>query len=77
MIRRIVLAVTLLASLPAQAVEIIGNAPSWATYAQAAAEKEGLQWHSEPITLKPAPNLIALLKRSQEIAATTPEASGN
>lgn len=37
MIRRLALAVALLASLPAQAVEIIGNAPSWATYAQAAA----------------------------------------
>lgn len=38
-----------------------------------AAEKEGLKWHSDPITLKPAPNLIALLKRSQEIAAASPE----
>ena len=37
MIRRLALAIALLASLPAQAVEIIGNAPSWATYAQAAA----------------------------------------
>ena len=37
MIRRLVLAVALLASLPAQAVEIIGNAPSWAAYAKAAA----------------------------------------
>lgn len=36
-----------------------------------AAEKAGLKWQSEPITLKPAPNLIALLKRSQEIAAST------
>jgi CRISPR-associated protein Csb1 len=34
-----------------------------------AAEKEGLKWHSEPIPLKPAPNMIALLKRSQEIGA--------
>ena len=37
MIRRLALAVALLASLPAQAVEIIGNAPSWAAYAKAAA----------------------------------------
>ena len=37
MIRRLALAIALLASLPAQAVEIIGNAPSWAAYAQAAA----------------------------------------
>lgn len=42
--------------------------------AVAAAEKLGLKWLSEPVTLKPAPNLIALLKRSQEIAASTPEA---
>ena len=45
--------------------------------AVAAAEKLGLKWHSDPITLKPAPNLIALLKRSQEIAATASETSGN
>lgn len=45
--------------------------------AVAAAEKEGLKWHSEPIPLKPAPNLIALLKRSQEIAASTPETSAS
>ena len=37
MIRRLAFAIALLASLPAQAVEIIGNAPSWAAYAQAAA----------------------------------------
>lgn len=42
--------------------------------AVAAAEKQGLKWHSDPITLKPAPNLVALLKRSQEIASSTPEA---
>lgn len=35
----------------------------------AAAEKLGLRWHRETITLKPSPNLVALLKRSQEIAA--------
>ncbi|RBP38120.1 CRISPR-associated Csx4 family protein [Roseimicrobium gellanilyticum] len=40
------------------------------------AEKLGLKWHGDPITLKPAPNLIALLKRSQEIAASTTEPSG-
>ncbi|WP_395746077.1 type I-U CRISPR-associated RAMP protein Csb1/Cas7u [Prosthecobacter sp.] len=45
--------------------------------AVAAAEKEGLKWHSDPITLKPAPNLVALLKRSQEISATAPETGGN
>lgn len=36
----------------------------------AAAEKVGLKWNREPITLRPAPHLIALLKRSQEIAAS-------
>ena len=39
--------------------------------AVAAAEKEGLAWFGETIQLKPAPNLVALLKRSQEIAAKT------
>jgi len=34
-----------------------------------AAEKEGLEWFGETIKLVPAPNLIALLKRSQDIAA--------
>ena len=37
MIRRLALAIALLAALPAHAVEIIGNASSWATYAKAAA----------------------------------------
>ncbi len=41
-----------------------------------AAEKVGLKWQNEPITLKPAPNLVALLKRSQEIAATSGEKNG-
>ena len=36
-IRRLALAIALLAALPAHAVEIIGNASSWATYAKAAA----------------------------------------
>jgi CRISPR-associated protein Csb1 len=39
--------------------------------AVAVAEKAGLKWHKETITLKPAPNLVALLKRSQEIAASS------
>ena len=37
--------------------------------AVAVAEKEGLKWFGETIKLTPAPNLIALLKRSQDIAA--------
>ncbi len=43
--------------------------------AVAAAEKEGLKWFGETIRLVPAPNLIALLKRSQDIAAKTPAES--
>lgn len=41
--------------------------------AVAAAEKQGLTWQKEPVKLTPSPNLIALLKRSQDIAAKTPE----
>lgn len=37
--------------------------------AVAAAEKLGLAWQKEAVRLTPSPNLIALLKRSQEIAA--------
>lgn len=42
------------------------------TEAVAAAEKHGLVWHKEPIKLIPSPNLVALLKKSQDIAAKTP-----
>lgn len=38
----------------------------------AAAEKQGLLWQTEPVKLTPSPNLVALLKRSQDIAAKTP-----
>ena len=38
----------------------------------AAAEKLGLVWQKEPVKLAPSPNLVALLKRSQDIAAKTP-----
>lgn len=37
----------------------------------AAAEKLGLLWQKEPVKLRPSPNLVALLKRSQDIAAKT------
>ncbi len=37
--------------------------------AVAAAEKLGLSWEKKPIKLIPSPNLVALLKRSQDIAA--------
>lgn len=40
--------------------------------AVALAEKLGLVWEKEPVKLTPSPNLIALLKRSQDIAAKTP-----
>jgi CRISPR-associated protein Csb1 len=40
--------------------------------AAAAAEKLGLVWQKEPVKLTPSPNLVALLKRSQDIAAKTP-----
>lgn len=38
----------------------------------AAAEKLGLLWQKEPVKLTPSPNLVALLKRSQDISAKTP-----
>ena len=37
--------------------------------AVAEAEKLGLFWQKEPVKLTPSPNLVALLKRSQDIAA--------
>jgi len=45
------------------------NAITMLTEAIEAAKKEGLVWFGETIKLIPAPNLIALLKRSQDIAA--------
>jgi len=38
----------------------------------AAAEKLGLIWQRDAVKLTPSPNLVALLKRSQDIAAKTP-----
>lgn len=47
------------------------------TDAVAAAEKQGLTWQKEAVKLTPSPNLVALLKRSQDIAAkTSAEAAG-
>jgi CRISPR-associated protein Csb1 len=37
--------------------------------AVAAAERVGLKWRSEPLTLNPAPQLLELVKRSQALAA--------
>ncbi len=45
-----------------EAIEILKEAV-------AAAEAQGLAWQKEPVRLTPSPNLIALLKRSQDIAA--------
>ena len=53
MIRRLALAIALLTSLPAQAVEIIGNAPSWAAYAQAAAATGLTDAKGVPLTQGP------------------------
>jgi CRISPR-associated protein Csb1 len=41
--------------------------------AQAAASGAGLEWQREPIKLKPAPKLVALIKRSRAAAATGDE----
>jgi CRISPR-associated protein Csb1 len=38
--------------------------------AVAAAEALGLKWRKEPLKLRPSPQLLALLRRSQELAAT-------
>lgn len=40
--------------------------------ALAAAENLGLAWQKTPVKLTPSPNLVALLRRSQDIAAKTP-----
>jgi CRISPR-associated protein Csb1 len=40
------------------------------------AKKLGLQWNKTPIVLKPSPQLIELVRRSQAIAANTTEAGG-
>lgn len=47
------------------AIKLLGEAV-------AAAEKQGLIWQKEPVKLTPSPNLVALLKRSQDVAAKTP-----
>jgi CRISPR-associated protein Csb1 len=40
------------------------------------AKKAGLPWESAPITLKPSPELIALVKKSQQLAAVGAEEEG-
>jgi CRISPR-associated protein Csb1 len=44
--------------------------------AVAEAAEHGLTWSSESVRLKPSPSLVALLQRSQEIAATAAVDSG-
>ena len=56
MIRRLALAIALLAALPAHAVEIIGNASSWATYAKAAAATGLTDDKGVPLTQGPLAN---------------------
>jgi len=64
-------------------LEIPGKAPTEFTItakdaikfleeSMAAAENLGLVWQKEPVKLTPSPNLVALLKRSQDISAKTP-----
>jgi CRISPR-associated protein Csb1 len=47
------------------AIKLLGEA-------LAVAEKLDLVWQKAPVKLTPSPNLVALLKRSQDIAAKTP-----
>lgn len=60
---------------PAQLTIDSTNAIEVLAEAVAAADALGLKWRKEPLLLKPSPQLVALLRRSQEIsAATTSEA---
>lgn len=43
----------------------------------AAAEKAGLKWRKEPLRLQPAPQLVQLLKKSQEVAAAEASTEDN
>ena len=45
--------------------------------AVAEAEKLGLKWRSEPLMLKPAPQLVELVKKSQELGAAQGAEEGN
>ena len=39
------------------------------------AEEQGLVWQKEPVKLTPSSHLVALLKKSQELAAKAPAAA--
>lgn len=45
--------------------------------AQAEAAKLGMGWDAAPITLRPMPKLVTLIKRSRELAATSEVEEGN
>ena len=51
------------------------NAIKLLSEAIAKAEKQGLIWQKEPVKLTPSSHLVALLKRSQELAAKAPAAA--
>ena len=46
------------------AIEVLSQAVT-------AADKLGLSWRKEPLVLKPAPQLVELVKRSQELSAAS------
>lgn len=60
---------------PTQFIITVADAIKLLEGAVAAAEKLGLVWQKAPVKLTPSPNLVALLKRSQDIAAKTPAES--
>ncbi len=45
--------------------------------AVAVAEKLGLRWRTEPLVLKPAPQLVSLVEKSQKLAAASGEDKGD
>lgn len=55
---------------PAQLTVTADDAIQTLKEAIAAAEEVGLTWRKDPLKLTPAPRLVELLKRSQQIAAT-------
>lgn len=59
-------------SAPAEFTITAQDAIKLLAEAVATAEKQGLFWQKEAVRLIPSPNLVALLKRSQDIAAKTP-----
>jgi len=60
------------ARLTLQADDAIGTLNE----AVAAAGKLGLSWRQEPLVLKPAPQLVELVRKSQKLAAASGEDKG-